>query len=145
MGELQNKAKIHSSCFIITINTNTTEDRVDMKKFESLVRYINEHPLLIMKWLNEDRVGKEYLLHLESDFRIEIGENYKNVHAHMLIQCRHTTKIQIDREKIDKFFKSNGYSIYCNSRYVDDGINKVLGYIYKGGDKEGDNKFIVKL
>jgi hypothetical protein len=124
-------AKNHSG-FLITINSNVKPiDSAHEQFIADAMREIvggklfdNNHFLRMIKWL-EGKRDPSLIKHYEAEFAIEVGSQQKRVHAHVLLNCWHNTRIHLD-----PVFISDYVTKKLNERLIAGGYPKLRGKVY---------------
>lgn len=101
--------KIKHSTFMLTINTNKTQNDVDMNKFISSLKYLLKLPN-IYGFIRDKTTGKNVdpskIINIKMKFASEIGKKDKKVHAHALIDVDHMTMLEVNGKNIREFYKN---------------------------------------
>jgi len=145
-AKIANGGQITSSNFYITINTNHRVKLVDnltkakeeyYKRFEQAWQwYFDQSPNEWLTFLQPGDNTENFIKHINIDARGKLQSSRRSmIHAHMLIQVKHYSKIHLNLDKLRKYLSATmGNHIHID--LVTPGLGKedlkrICAYIHK--------------
>jgi len=138
--------KLRTSNFYLTINSNkwvvlvdqlTPEEEANFKKFDTAWRsYFDQSPDVWLKFLIPGDNNKNSIKPIDSLACAELQSSTQSmIHAYMLIEVKHYTKIHLDIDKLRAYMESAmGNHIHINNKLPGSGkedLNCIKAYITK--------------
>jgi len=138
--------RLRSSNFYITINSNkrvvlvdqlTPEEKAYFQQFDAAwKRYFNQSPDVWLKFLMPGDNTKNSIKSIDSLARAELQLSRRlMIHAHMLIEIKHSTKIHLDVDKLRAYMESAmGHHIHVDNKIPGSGkedLDRIKAYIQK--------------
>jgi len=138
--------RLRSSNFYITINSNkrvvlvdqlTPEDEAYFQQFDAAwKRYFNQSPDVWLKFLMPGDNTKNSVKSIDSLAHAELQSSRQSmIHAHMLIEIKHYTKVHLDVDKLRAYMESAmGHHIHVNNKIPGCGredLDHIKAYIQK--------------
>jgi len=120
--------RLRSSNFYITINSNkrvvlvdqlTPEEEAYFQQFDvAWKRYFNQSPDVWLKFLMPGDNTKNSIKSIDSLARTELQlSRWSMIHAHMLIEIKHYTKVHLDVDKLRAYMESEmGHHIRVDNK-----------------------------
>jgi len=120
--------RLRSSNFYITINSNkrvvlvdqlTPEEEAYFQRFDAAwKRYFNQNPDVWLKFLMPGDNTKNSIKSIDSLALTELQSSRRSmIHAHMLIEIKHYTKIHLDVDKLRAYMESAmGHHIHVDNK-----------------------------
>lgn len=131
------EAKMRSSIFLITLNSNKSYDKMteaERKKFENFAKYLfNKHNILkyVTDRTNPKDVSKN-LKSIDTRFQYEVGPTSRKYHLHGIVKIEHSGMYWIDQAKMRNVAKDVlGYNIHLNIAVTKDSSLDIENYIQK--------------
>jgi len=138
--------RLRSSNFYITINSNkrvvlvnqlTPEEEAYFQQFDTTWRrYFNQSPDVWLKFLMPGDNTKNSVKSIHSLACAELQlSRWSMIHAHMLIEIKHYTKVHLDVDKLRAYMESAmGHHIHVDNKIPGSGkedLNHIKAYILK--------------
>jgi len=138
--------RLRASNFYITINSNksvvlvdklTPEEEAYFKKFDTAWRsYFDQSPDVWLKLLITGDNTKNSIKSIDSLAHTELQLSRQSmIHAHMLIEINHYTKVHLDIDKLRAYMESAmGHNIHVDNRMPGSGredLDHIKAYILK--------------
>lgn len=147
----KNKAPAEKmSSYFITFNTNlgykgkdqlaNLENDAEFLQHSVLQPMLNQDLHQFVQFLEPEKNWNDHILQTSGDFAIEVGHAKKRLHAHILLNIKHNTKIQLDYKGMREYLegKLGLKGIHFNARAIR-GANaerNIENYLQKFVDKE---------
>lgn len=133
---MASKLKQHSSQFLLTVNSNSTDVKYKSKLLNAFEEYYANFENFLTS-TDPDLVDEIRA----PTVACEIGPTYHRVHLHAFIPVRHRTRCQINLIKTRPFFnKMVGTNCYINVKYIPDQAVNVENYIMKSFREHEEKK-----
>jgi len=138
--------QLRSSNFYITINSNkrivladqlTPEEDAYFQKFDAAWRgYFDQNPDVWLKFLMPGDNTKNSIKSIDSLACAELQSSRRSmIHAHMLIEIKHYSKIHLDIDKLRAYMESAmGHHIHVDNKIPGSGkedLDRIKAYIQK--------------
>jgi len=138
--------RLRSSNFYITINSNkrvvlvdqlTPEEEAYFQQFDAAwKRYSDQSPDVWLKFLMPGDNTKNSIKSIDSLARAELQLSRRSmIHAHMLIEIKHYTKIHLDIDKLRAYMElAMGHHIHVDNKIPGSGredLDHIKAYIQK--------------
>jgi len=138
--------RLRATNFYVTINSNrrvvladqlTPEEEAYFKKFDTAWKtYFDQNPDVWLKFLIPGDNTENSIKSIDSLARAELQSSRRSmIHAHMLIQLKHFTKIHLDVEKLRAYMEeAMGNHIHVDNKVAGSGkedLDRIKAYILK--------------
>jgi len=138
--------RLRSSNFYITINSNkcvvlvdqlTQEEEAYFQQFDAAWKiYFNQSPDVWLKFLMPGDNTENSIKSIDSLARAELQSSRRSmIHAHMLIEIKHYTKVHLDIDKLRAYMESAmGHHIHVDNKIPGSGkedLNHIKAYRQK--------------
>jgi hypothetical protein len=138
--------QLRASNFYITINSNkhvvlvdqlTPEEEAYFQRFDAAWKsYFDQSPDVWLKFLVPGDNTKNSIKSIESLVRAKLqSSRWSMIHAHMLIEVKHYTKVHLDVDKLRAYMESAmGHHIHVNNKIPGSGredLNCIKAHILK--------------
>jgi len=146
VNSITKNRRLRSSNFYITINSNkrivladqlTPKEDAYFQQFDvAWKRYFNQSPNVWLKFLMPGDNTKNSIKSIDSLACAELqSSRWLMIHAHMLIEIKHYTKVHLDVDKLRAYMESAmGHHIHVDNKIPGSGqedLDRIKAYIQK--------------
>jgi len=146
VNSITKNQRLRSSNFYITINSNkrivlvdqlTPEEEAYFQRFDAAwKRYFDQNPDVWLKFLMPGDNTENSIKSIDFLAHAELQSSRRSmIHAHMLIEIKHYTKIHLDVDKLRAYMESAmGHHIHVDNKIPGSGqedLDRIKAYIQK--------------